>query len=528
MDAKWVSLSVTVLTSLVLSSRACVLNVTTPEVVIGATANVSLECFNPHPTLDVSEVILLRILKYDHAEWNSLAEFRGGVAEVRQRSKDEFLAEGRIGSIAESFLRVTWPVATNDTIGQFRCDFLGFTVQENVMWLKSPPVLIREKRALTVELLGEIVEEKEREALENMHSQKQDLLENITATVEAVEADLGSQLKRQLQVVRRSVEENKREGVQQLHQQRRDIARNTYSTIQALQATWEVKLKEKERESVDRLRDFGHTTTAAIDALRVAMETKMEGQLQVLRREVAETRQFCVKQTQDLMENMTENHKVADVQDQPQVGSCMDVQGVGPRPVVRLSTGMTVVCDTVTDGGGWIVIQRRTSADVDFYRGWEDYKNGFGYLSGNFWFGLEKVHQLTTLGKYELRIDMQFQGNDYHASYDHFSLAGENLNYRIMFSGFSGNVKDEMVVHNGQAFSTKDRDNDLAHGPDSWGRGDCAKGYHGAWWFNACHNAHLNGRWGSARAWTGLNWRSLTGDDSVSFSEIKIRPYSRD
>ena len=32
------------------------------------------------------------------------------------------------------------------------------------------------------------------------------------------------------------------------------------------------------------------------------------------------------------------------------------------------------------DGGGWLVVQRRASKDVDFYRGWNDYKYGFGDL----------------------------------------------------------------------------------------------------------------------------------------------------
>ena len=38
------------------------------------------------------------------------------------------------------------------------------------------------------------------------------------------------------------------------------------------------------------------------------------------------------------------------------------------------------------------------------------------------------------------------------------------------------------------AFSTKDQDNDLASN-----KGYCAQHWKGGWWFNACHNAFLNG-----------------------------------
>lgn len=49
---------------------------------------------------------------------------------------------------------------------------------------------------------------------------------------------------------------------------------------------------------------------------------------------------------------------------------------------------------------GWTVVQRRTNGTVDFYRGWDDYRNGFGDLRGEFWLGNEKIHQLTNQGQY--------------------------------------------------------------------------------------------------------------------------------
>ena len=41
-------------------------------------------------------------------------------------------------------------------------------------------------------------------------------------------------------------------------------------------------------------------------------------------------------------------------------------------------------CDAVTDGGGWLVVQRRQDGSVDFNRGWVEYEEGFGNLTGEF------------------------------------------------------------------------------------------------------------------------------------------------
>lgn len=46
------------------------------------------------------------------------------------------------------------------------------------------------------------------------------------------------------------------------------------------------------------------------------------------------------------------------------------------------------------DGGGWTVIQKRETAS-DFYKGWQEYRDGFGDAI-NFWIGLENIHSLTS------------------------------------------------------------------------------------------------------------------------------------
>ena len=67
-----------------------------------------------------------------------------------------------------------------------------------------------------------------------------------------------------------------------------------------------------------------------------------------------------------------------------------------------------VYCDTTTGGGGWLVIQRRKDGTVDFNRDWVDYEDGFGSLSGEFWFGLHGIRTMTSWGQWELCIDYTF------------------------------------------------------------------------------------------------------------------------
>ena len=64
-------------------------------------------------------------------------------------------------------------------------------------------------------------------------------------------------------------------------------------------------------------------------------------------------------------------------------------------------------CDTITDGGGWLVVQRRKDGSVDFNRFWWEYEMGFGSLTGEFWYGLRALHCLTGQGGWEMRMDIK-------------------------------------------------------------------------------------------------------------------------
>ena len=92
-----------------------------------------------------------------------------------------------------------------------------------------------------------------------------------------------------------------------------------------------------------------------------------------------------------------------------------------------------------------LFLQRRASEDVGFFRDWASYRDGFGDMKGNFWLGLEDVHQLTSKGKWELRIELSYNGQDYFAHYDNFKVHSESDLYRLEISGYSGTAGDSLL-----------------------------------------------------------------------------------
>ena len=94
-----------------------------------------------------------------------------------------------------------------------------------------------------------------------------------------------------------------------------------------------------------------------------------------------------------------------------------------------------------TDGGGWTIFQRRVDGSVDFFRGWQDYKRGFGNIQGEYWLGLDKIHQLTTLDRNQLRVDMEdTTGNAAYAQYSFFAVSSERNKYQLSLGTYSGKM----------------------------------------------------------------------------------------
>ncbi|KAL2102881.1 hypothetical protein ACEWY4_002049 [Coilia grayii] len=214
---------------------------------------------------------------------------------------------------------------------------------------------------------------------------------------------------------------------------------------------------------------------------------------------------------------------------------CADIynDGNGRSGVYRIfpqgpNSGRYVYCDMDTERGKWTVFQRRMDGTVNFYRGWEQYKNGFGHAAGEYWLGLETIHLLTLKKNYELRVDMEdFSGARVFANYTSFSISPGAINaevdgYKLHVSGFrNGGAGDSLSHHNGRKFSTFDKDQD-AHS------GNCASMYVGGFWYGECHTTNPNGiyMWGANDVKSACWHRWKNNYYSLKSISMKMRPVS--
>ena len=179
-------------------------------------------------------------------------------------------------------------------------------------------------------------------------------------------------------------------------------------------------------------------------------------------------------------------------------------------------------CDTSNGGGGWLVVQRRQDGSVDFNRGWGEYEDGFGKLTGEFWYGLRALHCLTGQGGWEMRMDIKLaNGTNIFLQYEQFKVASAKEKYKLTVGGFQGTTTDPMALHNGMYFTTRDSDNDK-------GKSNCAiesqTEPYGGWWHKSCWEVNPNNFYNHKVFGIYLNgkWEPKP----PPFIEMKIRPHN--
>ncbi|KAL3873451.1 hypothetical protein ACJMK2_036567 [Sinanodonta woodiana] len=187
-----------------------------------------------------------------------------------------------------------------------------------------------------------------------------------------------------------------------------------------------------------------------------------------------------------------------------------------------------VFCDMKR--GGWTIIQKRQDGSTNFFRKWNDYKQGFGGLYGEHWIGNENIHHLTNQDYYSLRVDLRDWDKEWrYAIYEYFLVESEDNGYRLNIDGYSGDAGDGLGKHEGSKFSTTDVDNDKV--VKEFG-GSCANRFHGAGWYYKCYSSNLNGKYYASgtvpdKQYDGVTWKPWKGPNySLRVIEMKIRPAS--
>ncbi|XP_067944990.1 angiopoietin-related protein 2-like [Watersipora subatra] len=122
---------------------------------------------------------------------------------------------------------------------------------------------------------------------------------------------------------------------------------------------------------------------------------------------------------------------------------------------------------------GWTVIQRRLDGTVNFYRGWNEYVDGFGEINGEYSIvlaagqrietfikqgkgGLEGLYYLTRKNR-KLNIYMEAHDGEFRtANYSTFYVDDASDDYRSHIAGYTGDAGDSFTLHNNRKFETYD------------------------------------------------------------------------
>ena len=171
----------------------------------------------------------------------------------------------------------------------------------------------------------------------------------------------------------------------------------------------------------------------------------------------------------------------------------------------------------MADGGGWMVVQRRVDAAVNFSRNLKEYKDGFGDLHGNFWLGLELIHKLAAPGKKAIvRLDFRTINNMERlksAIYNQFSVNDESDGYRLLVDGYDSErstAKTGFLSVDMGRFVTYEEDHE-------------ASMMGGGWWKEGMRSSNINGDYYTVakEIFKEITWDPFF--NSIGFAEMKIR-----
>jgi len=164
-------------------------------------------------------------------------------------------------------------------------------------------------------------------------------------------------------------------------------------------------------------------------------------------------------------------------------------------------TSIPVSSTVTTPSDGWILILRHNFLDKNAFKHklWEDYKHEFGDRVNEYWLGLQRMHDITTNGRWYLKIEVKYdldwkdkpssrQGQTGVGVWESFFVASEEEEFKLSIGNLieKENIgdNDPMRYSNGIKFSTEDNDSDRFDW-DSYAT--CAAKHGGGWWHGYCY-----------------------------------------
>lgn len=170
----------------------------------------------------------------------------------------------------------------------------------------------------------------------------------------------------------------------------------------------------------------------------------------------------------------------------------------------------SVMCDQRTNGGGWVVFQRRMDGSVNFHRTWNEYKVGFGNPNGEFWLGNIRIKRIVSI-YHQLLIELRDSTKDKAFDLYDVMIEDESKRYELVVYGYSEGTAGKMLYNRRSlGFCTYDRDHSRRFA-------SYFKGGFWIYWSNFNLNAgyvHVKIKWNS--------WKSAK--IPIVDTEMKLRP----